>query len=202
MNINEMQSDDCVRKLIEDTKLLIARDGIDRKSLRTILEGLISVAHRVDLWSEVKYPPPNQDENHVRYLIHEEPDHTFALYLNFMRPGRVVPPHNHTTWACVAAVSGEEYNHLYRRTDGSMSAGHATLEKLGTVVVRGDEGVALLPDDIHSVEIKGKETIRHLHMYGKALEILSERLVFDTENSKCTIMDIGAATRRAPAVTQ
>ena len=52
-----------------------------------------------------------------RYLLQEDPGNRFALYLNALNPGNETKPHDHTTWAVVVAVDGQELNKVYERTD-------------------------------------------------------------------------------------
>lgn len=174
-----------------------ARDGVtERQVLERILQQLIALAARKELWCGPEFAPPAGDERQARYMLEEQADRSFALYLNVMRPGKGILPHNHTTWACVAAVEGVEHNHVYRRLDDASQPGHARLERIDTLPIGPGSGIALLPDDIHAVEIKGEQLIRHLHLYGRALETLSKRLCFDLANERCMPMPIGVQTRR------
>lgn len=184
-----------VQTAVGDIKSVVSTSGVSRVALARMLEIVMRLAARPEFWGERDFPAPESVEQNARYLIREDADRGYALYLNVMRPGKRIPPHNHTTWACVAAVQGAEHNVLYRRLDDGARPGHARIEESETMVVRPGVGIALMPDDIHSVEIKGNEIIRHLHMYGRALEVLDDRLSFDPVNNTCQRMVLAVPTR-------
>jgi predicted metal-dependent enzyme (double-stranded beta helix superfamily) len=185
-----------IDRLVAETKSVFAGRSPDAVMLRGILGKLESLASKRHFWSSGDFPPPDDQERQARYLIREDPDHTYALYLNVMRPGRRIPPHNHTTWACIAAVEGCEHNYLYERLDDGSVPGHARIRETATARVEPGQGIVLLPDDIHSVEIKGEQIVRHVHFYGRALDSIENRLSFDPVAETCKAMTFTVPTRR------
>jgi predicted metal-dependent enzyme (double-stranded beta helix superfamily) len=183
MSQNETRTD-AVGNTLSRIRSIAASRGINRDSLEEIAAELKVLATKADLFPAEAFPsPPAGDpEASTRYLIHKEADDTFALYLNSINPGKNSAPHNHTTWAVIAALDGEELNRIYERTDDGTDPEHVKLDLKGEVVVSpGGNHVAFLADDIHSIHVVGDHGTRHFHLYGLALERLTGRVGYDLE---------------------
>ena len=161
------------RREIEATvaavRAIEAREGITRSSLAKIRQRLIQLAARTDLFTEADFPPPapGGKRQSCLYRLAEDADHRYALYANSSLGGYATPAHNHTTWAVIVGVTGEELNRLYERT-----ADNGVREK-GQHVVRQGSGVSFMPADLHSIHIEAP--LLNFHMYGLALEQLTRR---------------------------
>ena len=156
--------------------------GVTRASLEAMKAELMALAAQEHLFPSAEFaPPPNGEKGSQRYLLQEDADNRFALYLNALNPGNETKPHDHTTWACVAAVEGQELNRVYDRLDDGSVEGKCTLKLRGEIMVEPGSAIALMPTDIHSIHTTGTVPTRHLHMYGLALEKLDGRMAYDLE---------------------
>ncbi len=163
-------------------KAIEREQGVTRAALEAIKAELLQLAAKEALFPAAEFPPPPAGETgSKRYLLQEEPDGRFALYMLALNPGNSTKPHDHTTWAVVASVEGQELNRVYRRVDDGSVEGKAQLELVREVMVEPGTGIALMPEDIHSIHTTGTTTTRHLHCYGLALEKLDHRRGFDMQ---------------------
>jgi predicted metal-dependent enzyme (double-stranded beta helix superfamily) len=152
--------------------------GVTREALTAITVELKALAAQENLFPSTEFaPPPSGEKGNRRYLLREDSDHRFALYLNALNPEHESKPHDHTTWAVVVAVAGQELNKVYRRTADGLVVDHEVVVEPGT-------GIALMPTDIHSIHTIGQAPTRHLHMYGLALEKLDKRMAYDPQTGE------------------
>ncbi len=178
---------------VASMKAILTKEGVTRESLDRVAAELVKLATDAD-WSAQRYPAPPAGQTQIRYLIHQEPDQTYALYLNAMNPGKKSLPHNHDTWVCVAAIRGVETNKLYDRLDDGAVAGYAELVLRETVEVSPGRAVSLMPGDVHAIEVNGHEPVWQLHLYGLPVEAQTGRLAFDIENKRSFEKGVGVKT--------
>jgi predicted metal-dependent enzyme (double-stranded beta helix superfamily) len=154
--------------VVADVREIEARDGVSRQSLEKIKQRLIRLAAQSELFTLSDFPPPQPGakRNSCLYRVSEDADHRFALYVNSSLGRYGTPAHNHTTWAVIVGVAGEELNRLYERSDEGVQV-------KSEFVVRQGAGVAFMPEDLHSIHIEGP--LVNFHMYGLALEQLLHR---------------------------
>ena len=159
---------------VAEVREIERRDGVTRASLEKIKQRLIRLAARQDLFTARDFPPPEPGgkRNSCLYRVSEDKDHRFALYVNSSFGNYGTPAHNHTTWAVIVGVTGEELNRFYDRVDTGV-------QEKGNAVVRQGSGVAFLPEDLHSIHIQAP--LINFHMYGLAIDHLPRREYYDAE---------------------
>ncbi len=160
---------------VERIRHIEAEFGITPAALDQIQTELIRLAARSDWFSAREFPPPAESDagTSLSYCIAQDPStHRFALYVQSAVSETHAPPHNHDTWAVITGIQGMELNRFYRRCDGGV-------EQIGSHTVQPGTGVRLLPDDLHSIHITDAQPVISFHMYGLALECLTQRQYYD-----------------------
>ncbi len=163
-----------IEAAVADVRHIEKNEGVTRESLEKIKRRLMRLAARQELFTAGDYPPPpsGAKRNSCLYRVSEDADHRFALYVNSSDGNYGTPAHNHTTWAVIVGVSGEELNRFYDRVENGV-------REKGNAVVRQGTGVAFMPEDLHSIHIQAP--LINFHMYGLALEELHHREYYKAE---------------------
>jgi len=182
-----------IESAVADIRDIERREGVNPQSLTKIKSRLIRLASRTDLFDAKDYPPPapGQKLRSCLYRLSEDADHRFALYANASLGGYGTPAHNHTTWAVIVGVTGEEQNRFYDRSpDGGV-------REKGREVVRQGTGVSFMPDDLHSIHIDAP--LLNFHMYGLALEQLHRREFYKEKEGRWEVFPAHSDIRDARA---
>lgn len=170
--------------------------GINRPALAAMRAELVALAGHAALFPAADFRAGSHkapEGGSRSYLLSQDPDGGFALYLNVLAPGQGTQPHDHGTWVVAAAVEGRELHRVYSRTDDGAMAGHAVLRLREETMVAPGQGIALMPDDIHSIQACDPVPSRHLHLYGMALDRLPPRQGYDIAAG--TVQPIPAGAR-------
>lgn len=188
-----MERAEAVRDTLAQIRQIEQQQGVNRESLEQIRQQLLALAAREELFSLEDFPPPSADEDKTSclYRIAEDDDHRFALYINSASGKFDTPPHNHTTWAVIVGIQGEEHNRFYQKNAQNIP------EQNGDDVVKPGHGVAFLADDLHSIHISGAEPVINFHMYGLALEQLHQREYYSNKDQLWRVFPAHSDIREA-----
>jgi predicted metal-dependent enzyme (double-stranded beta helix superfamily) len=174
------ERDQAVAETVSAIRKIEAEQGTTCASLDAIRAELIALANRREFFPDGEFLPRDADNGRLYTLSHDE-DRRFALYLNSSACTLETPPHDHTTWAVVVGILGDELNRFYHRVDDGTVAGKGEVEQVDSFNITAGTGVTMMPDDIHSIHQTGPSLNLHLHMYGRALTDLTERVQYDTD---------------------
>ncbi|ANK80489.1 MAG: hypothetical protein TEF_06505 [Rhizobiales bacterium NRL2] len=165
-----------VQEAVMRIRAIETAQGVTRRSLEDIKAVLVDLAAKRELFPLEDFPPPapGSKRNNALYRLHEDDDNRFALYAQMSTGGTDSPAHDHTTWAVIVGIEGEELNRLYDHAEGGV-------QERGQVLVKQGQGVALMPEDLHSIHIHGETPVLNFHMYGLGLEQLHGRRYYRPE---------------------
>lgn len=158
----------------------ITREETDE---RRIVERLEPLARRFAEHPELRkdaYSTCNDRQGFSLHLLHEEDDHSNAVFLFGWLPGRGTPAHNHKTWGVVVGIKGEETEIQWRRRDDGSRPGYANLAREAELKLRPGDTASFLGEDIHTVQNDTDAVTLSLHTYGKHINY-TNRSEFDPE---------------------
>lgn len=187
------QRQEAIAKTMEHVRTIECSLGVTRESLEKIKVALIELASRKELFPASDFPSPEpgsvQDRGPTKNILYRlwlDDDKRYSLVISSENPGRATPPHDHTTWAILTTIEGEDTNRIYKRIDDGSQPGKAKIKQVAESVVRPGEAVCLMPDEIHSSNnLSGRPSLS-LHLYGRALETLTHRVSFNEKDGTCS----------------
>lgn len=169
-----------IAQLAGDLKEISAQTKDEREILSQVRPLARRAALAKDSWLKPHMYEADSEQGFGVHLLHEESDHTLAIFAFSWLPGRGTPPHDHGTWALVAGVDGLEMNQLFERIDDRSRLGHAQLKKIGEKVFGAGEVLAMPSGGIHTVWNETDKVTLSLHIYGKHINFTG-RSQFDPE---------------------
>jgi predicted metal-dependent enzyme (double-stranded beta helix superfamily) len=169
-----------ILNLVTDLRRVVSKATDERDILSQIRPLAQRAALSKDSWLEKRFYAANPEQGFGVYLLHEEPDHSLAIFAVSWLPNRGAPPHDHGTWAVVAGVDGPEKNEFFERLDDRSRAGYAELKKVGEKVFRVGDVLTMRTGQVHSIWNEGDTVSISLHIYGKNIQHTG-RSQFDVE---------------------
>jgi predicted metal-dependent enzyme (double-stranded beta helix superfamily) len=169
-----------ILNLVTDLRRVVSEATDERSILSQVRPLAQRAALSKDSWLENRFYAANPEQGFGVYLLHEEPDHSLAIFAVSWLPNRGAPPHDHGTWAVVAGVDGPEKNEFFERQDDRTHVGYAELKKVGEKVFRVGDVLTMRTGQIHSIWNEGDSVSISLHIYGKNIQHTG-RSQFDVE---------------------
>jgi predicted metal-dependent enzyme (double-stranded beta helix superfamily) len=168
-----------LERLIEDMRRITADSPSEHETIAAV-RPLVRQFALSGMGHEPRLYQANPEQGFGAHLLHEEPDHSLAVFVASWLPRRGAPPHDHGVWAIVVGVDGSERNVFYERTDDRSRPGYAELRRIGEQVLGPGEVLAMPSGTIHSVSNDSDRVTLSLHVYGKHINF-TRRSQFDLE---------------------
>jgi predicted metal-dependent enzyme (double-stranded beta helix superfamily) len=168
-----------LERLVEDMRHITAADAAEHETIAE-LRPLVRQFALSNLWRDPRHYQADHEQGFGAHLLHEEPDHSLAVFAASWLPGRGAPPHDHGVWAIVVGVEGSERNTFYERTDDRSRPGYAELRPIGEQVLAPGDVLAMPRGTIHSVSNDSDQVTLSLHVYAMHINF-TRRSQFDPE---------------------
>ena len=133
-------------------------------------------------WLKPEYYQTDAEQGFGVQVLHEEADHSLAVFMVAWTPHHGVAPHDHGTWALIAGVEGIEQNTSYNRLDDRSRDGYAEIEVKAETMAGPGDLVCMKNGGIHSVRNETDQITLSLHTYGMHVNH-TNRSVYDPQNN-------------------
>ena len=172
---------DAIATMIANVRAIAQTRNITREILEQIKAEMVHVAKRKALFPLADFQSGEGDPGRQpMQLLHKEDDGQLALYMSTSISDQKPPPHNHATWAVIVGIQGEERNWLFERTDDGSVPGRGAVRVVDEQVAGPGTGVALMPEDIHTIQGKAEEGGRlTFHLYGVTTDRQQGRIAYN-----------------------
>lgn len=136
-------------------------------------------------WIEPAHYETDAEQGFGVHLLHEEPDHSLAVFVVAWLPDRGTPPHDHGTWAVVVGLDGDERNVKFNRRDDRSRSDYAELEERCRFEAGPGDVICMRPGGIHLVHNDTHRVTASLHTYGRHVNY-TKRASFNLETNEAT----------------
>jgi predicted metal-dependent enzyme (double-stranded beta helix superfamily) len=119
-----------------------------------------------DSWLEERFFQPDEETGFSAFLLHEENDHSLAVFAISWAPRKGIVPHDHGTWAIVVGVEGIERNIRYKRLDDKRNPNYAELNVKDELNAGPGDLLCIKKGGIHAVRNDSDKVTVSLHTYG------------------------------------
>lgn len=167
---------------VEDLRRICAQTSDEDE----IFKQLAPLAQKVvadPAWLQQKHYQADQQQGFGVHLLHEEADHSLAVFAVNWLPGRGTPPHDHGTWAVVAGIEGVERNVRYSRIDDNSREDYAELQVKKEFDAAPGEVLCIRTGGIHKVSNETDRLTLSLHTYGRHVNH-TNRSQFDLDTNE------------------
>ena len=166
-------------QFIEDLRSIYHDETDDKKIIQRVSPLAQKFAASPGLIKD-EYYQCDQEQGFSLHLLHEDEDHSNAVFVIAWLPDRGTLAHNHMTWGIVVGIEGEERETWWQRIDDGSKPGCAELERQTENQVGPGHVSCVLPEDIHTVWNNTDNVTLSLHTYGKHINFTG-RSEFDVE---------------------
>lgn len=156
-----------LERYVADLRAIAAATSIESEILSRVAPLAKKLAAEKQSWLRPKHYETDVAQGFGVHLLHEEPDHSLAVFALAWAPHGGTGPHDHGTWAVVAGVDGVERNVKYNRLDDRAQSGHAKLAERCTILAGAGDVICLRAKGIHAVWNDGDRVTVSLHTYGR-----------------------------------